>query len=274
MDTRILSLIKLLEQHYHHNTETFTDEDTGEEVTIERKELINPYATEEERELMEDIIADVANLSDEDLMAFRGNTIGLRPLDFDELYLELIRRGDESWAANIESPTILQELCDKGNKWAAYALYEKYDCGDEKRGIFINRKLAKEYYDLAGDIPYKNEWDDTDEPGEEYPTTYEYTLTGDAATLDGVETLIRDLCKRCGIPENEEDGLGLYVPQRTLMKVLVGSDTVYYRGNILYMNRNAPDCLSITTESEQGEPLLYAFRQCFENLNVEFKRID
>lgn len=274
MDTRILSLIKLLEQHYHHNTETFTDEDTGEEVTIERKELINPYATEEERELMEDIIADVANLSDEDLMAFRGNTIELRPLDFDELYLELIRRGDESWAANIESPTILQELCDKGNKWAAYALYEKYDCGDEKRGIFINRKLAKEYYDLAGDIPYKNEWDDTDEPGEEYPTTYEYTLTGDAATLDGVETLIRDLCKRCGIPENEEDGLGLYVPQRTLMKVLVGSDTVYYRGNILYMNRNAPDCLSITTESEQGEPLLYAFRQCFENLNVEFKRID
>jgi hypothetical protein len=274
MDTRILSLIKLLEQHYHHNTETFTDEDTGEEVTIERKELINPYATEEERELMEDIIADVANLSDEDLMAFRDNTIGLRPLDFDELYLELIRRGDESWAANIESPTILQELCDKGNKWAAYALYNKYRWGDEKQGIFINRQKAKEYYDLAGDIPYKNEWDDTDEAGEEYPTTYEYTLTGDAATLDGVETLIRDLCKRCGIPENEEDGLGLYVPQRTLMKVLVGSDTVYYRGNILYMNRNAPDCLSITTESEQGEPLLYAFRQCFENLNVEFKRID
>ena len=274
MDTRIKSLLKSLERNHHRHIETFSDQDKGDEVSVDRDEIVDFDITEEERELMESIIADVSHLSDEDLKTFRAGTIWFWPRKFDEFYLELIRRGDESWAANIESPTILQELCDKGNKWAAYALYEKYDCGDEKRGIFINRKLAKEYYDLAGDIPYKNEWDDTDEPGEEYPTTYEYTLTGDAATLDGVETLIRDLCKRCGIPENEEDGLGLYVPQRTLMKVLVGSDTVYYRGNILYMNRNAPDCLSITTESEQGEPLLYAFRQCFENLNVEFKRID
>jgi hypothetical protein len=61
------------------------------------------------------------------------------------------------------------------------------------------------------------------------------------------------------------------VPQEIVMKVLVGSDSKYYRGNILHMERTAPDRLVITTESDNGEPLLYALRQCFENLNVEMK---
>lgn len=59
--------------------------------------------------------------------------------------------------------------------------------------------------------------------------------------------------------------------QRALMKVLVGSDTEYYRGNILYLNREAPDRLVITTEADRGEPLLYALRQCFTDLNIEMK---
>lgn len=271
MDTRIQSLAKSLEQHFHRYTETVVDEDTGKEITVEREELVNPCATEEECELMEDIIADVANLSDEDLMAFRGCTMGFCPRDFDELYLELMRRGEESWAAHITSPTTLQELCDKGNKWAAYELYEKYYFGDEERGIFINKKRAKEYYNLAGDVPFKGEWDPTDDDCEDDPTTYEYTLTGDAATLDGIETLIRDLCQKFGTPDNE---LGLFVPQRQLMKVLVGSDAGYYQGNVLSMERNASDCLIITTEADHGAPLFYALRQCFGNLNVEMKEAE
>ena len=174
-------------------------------------------------------------------------------------------------AESIEDVPTLRELCDKGNRWAAYALFQKYYLGDEKQGIFINRQKAREYYDMAGNIPFKDEWNDSDDPGEPNPGTYEYVLTGNATSLDAVETLIRDLCKRFGIPENEEDGLGLYVPQRALMKVLVGSDTEYYRGNILYLNREAPDRLVITSEADRGEPLLYALRQCFTDLNIEMK---
>jgi hypothetical protein len=37
------------------------------------------------------------------------------------------------------------------------------------------------------------------------------------------------------------------------------------------MERQAPDTLVITTEADKGEPLLYAMRECFENLNVEMK---
>ena len=48
--------------------------------------------------------------------------------------------------------------------------------------------------------------EETDEPN---PDTYEYVLKGNTTNLNAVETLIRDLCKRFGIPENEEDGLGL-----------------------------------------------------------------
>ena len=55
------------------------------------------------------------------------------------------------------------------------------------------------------------------------------------------------------------------------MKVLVGSDTEYNRGNVQHIERKAPDRLVITTEADKGEPLLYALRQCFENLNVEMK---
>lgn len=171
MDARIESLVKSLERNHHRYKETFIDEDTGKEEVIDHDEIIAVDTTEEERELMESIIADVANLSDQDLETFKANTIWFWPRHFDEIYLELIRRGDEAAAAFIDNLVILQELCDKGNKYAAYELYEKCMWGDEENGIFINKREAKEYFDLAGDVPqeYEVEWDDSDDPGEEFP---------------------------------------------------------------------------------------------------------
>jgi hypothetical protein len=81
-----------------------------------------------------------------------------------------------------------------------------------------------------------------------------------------VEKLINDLCQQFGTPDNE---LGLFVPQQMLMKLLVGSDSIYYRGNVISMERQAPDTLVITTEADKGEPLLYALRECFQNLEIE-----
>ena len=270
MDTRIESLLKSLERNHHRFKETFIDEDTGEEVTVDRDEVVEFDTTEEERELMESIIADVANLSNEDLETFKANTKWFWPRHFDEFYLELIRRGYEEQAIFIEDPAKLQELCDKGNKYAAYELYHKCRWGDEENGIFINKREAKHYFDLAGDVPqqYEEEWDDVDDPGEECPEDFCYTLTGNAQTLDAVETLINDLCKQFGTPGNE---MGLFVPQQMLMKMLVGSDSIYYRGNVLSMERQASDTLVIATEADNGEPLLYALRQAFSNLVVEME---
>ena len=269
MDTRLEKLNQMLGKHYRRFTEYFTDEETGEEVPIDRRELINNILSDEERQLIEDIAADVASLSDEDLQEFESAlSFWVRYRTFDEVGLEYIRRGDEKGAIIIDNVTTLQELSAKGNRYAAYALYEKYRWGNEEQGIFISYSMAKFYYDLAGDIPYKEKWDGSDDPGEEDPSTYKYFLTGKAGTIDGVRILIDKLCQRFGTPGNE---CGLFVPQRILMKVLVGADTEFYRGNVLHMEQPAPDRLVITAEADRGEPLLYALRQFFKDLDIEMK---
>ncbi len=271
MNINIERLSQMLKSHFHFWTEAFKDEETGEDVSIERKTILDTDLSDEEQQLIKAIAADIPNLTDEELLRFQEEILYFGCRTKEQIYIERVRRGEESMAESIEDVPTLRGLCDKGNRWAAYALYQKYNWGDEKQGIFINRQKAKGYYDMAGDIAFKDEWNDSDDPGEPNPGTYEYVLKGNTTNLDAVETLIRDLCKRFGIPENEEDGLGLYVPQRALMKVLVGSDTEYYRGNILYLNREAPDRLVITSEADRGEPLLYALRQCFTDLNIEMK---
>lgn len=269
MNTNIERLSQMLDRHFRRFTENFVDEDTGEEVPVEREEILDTDISDEEKQLIEDIAADVKNLSDEDLREFDSTLSSwFRYRTFDEIGLELVRRGDEAGALGIHNVATLLELCEKGNRYAAYALYEKYRFGDEEQGIFIDVKKAKEYYDLAGEIPYKEGWDDSDDPGEEDPGAYEYVLTGNAATLDGVQKLVNDLCQRFGTPDNE---FGLFVPQRILMKVLVGADTEFYRGNIQNLERKSPERLVITTEADRGEPLLYALRQCFTDLNIEMK---
>jgi len=266
----IYCLLYGMHHKYKFWMETFVDEDTNEEVELLRYEDVDGSTFEknegEEERLIQMVLEKKDRLTVEELTKLCSEID-----DNQELLLERIKKGDEEAATLIKDPVTLQELNDKGNKYATYELYDKYWWGDEEHGIFIDRKRAREYYDLAGEISYKAEWDDSDDPGEPNPHTYEYVLTGNAATLDSVETLIRDLCNRLGIPQNEEDGWGLFVPQRMLMKVLVGSDTEYYRGNIMYMEREAPDRLVITTEADKGEPLLYALRQCFVNLSVEMK---
>lgn len=271
MDARLEKLSQMLKRHFHFWTESFKDEETGEDLSIERRDILDPDLSDEERQLIKAIAADIPNLTDDELHQFREEIMPFDCKTIDLIYIERVRRGDERCAQAIEDVPTLFDLCEKGNRWAAYALYQKYRWGDEEQGIFINMQKAKKYYDMAGDFPYKDAWDDSDDPGEPNPGTCEYVLTGNATSLDAVETLIQDLCKRFGIPENEEDGLGLYVPQRALMKVLVGSDTEYYRGNILYLNREAPDRLVITSEADNSDSLLYALRQCFENLNIDLE---
>jgi hypothetical protein len=288
MDKRVESLMKTLERNHHRWTETIkrrmgddeiisanmTEEERKlmellsnaptEEVTIKRDEIISTDITEEERDLMESVAADAAQISTEDLLSFVKKIKDFWPRPFDEVYMELVRRGDESWACIIDSPVMLQELCDKGIKEAAEQLYQKYRYGDEKNGIFIDKKTAKTYYDLADDAVYE-QYTTEDFPDEEDPKTFHYTLIGNAATLDGVETLINDLCQRFGTPNNE---LGLFVPQQMLIKVLVGSYSEYYRGNVLTMERESSDRLVITTEADNGESLFYALHKVFPNINI------
>lgn len=141
--------------------------------------------------------------------------------------------------------------------------------GNEEHGFFIDKEQAKTYYDMAGDTIEEWElWNDIDDPGEEYPETHIYELSGDSSTLKAVSALIDELCLRFGTPDNE---FGLYIPQQALMKTLVGSGSIYYRGNIIKKELTPEGRLVIETESDRGEPLLHALRQAFPNLHVEMK---
>lgn len=241
----IYCLLFGMNHKYQYWNETFVDEDTHEKVTLLRYDPLEGSTFEKQE----------------------GEEARLVQIIIDEPYQY---SADEIMKVYRVVPNIIEllQICvDKHSKEAACEMYEKFYYGDEEHGVFIDREKAKEYYDLAGDAVY-DEWDDSDDPGEEDPSTYEYTLTGNADTLNGIRKMIDDLCQKFGTPGNE---LGLYVPQRLLMKLLVGSDTEYYRGNVLTMEQPAPDKLVITTEADSGYPLLYALRKCFDNLEITMK---
>ena len=159
----------------------------------------------------------------------------------------------------IHDPAILQELCNNGSKSAALKLGQMYDKGDEKNGIFRNPLKAREYFKMAGE---KYEY----EPEEENPHEADYFLRGSAEELAAVKALVDELTQKYGDAFNE---FGLYIPMNILMKTLVGSR--YYDGNLLTMNTDDPECIVLHAEANTMEPLLYALRQAFPNLEIEMK---
>ena len=261
-------LIKGLNRKEHSRLGAFVDEDTNEEIEILLHDVEEGTTFEkeegEEDALIQKLLDAKKTMSDEDLKVACD-----LPIDITPFALELISRGYDNAASCIEDPELLLNLCGKGNKYAARELYHNYMWGNEEHGFFIDKEQAKTYYDMAGDTIEEWElWNDIDDPGEEYPEAHIYELSGDSSILNAVSKLIDELCQRFGTPDNE---CGLYIPQQALMKTLVGSGSIYYRGNIIRKDFTPEGRLAIKTESDQGEPLLYALRQAFPNLHVEMK---
>ena len=256
-------LINGMHYKYHCWTEKFVDEDTNEEFEVNRNEKTNDGTTfepdeEAEARLRQMVFDGKERLSDEELWWACCLIDQATPL-----YLERIRRGEEDAAYHIDDPAILQELCDKGNKTAFEQMWYKYAYGDEANGIFIDPKKAKEYHE-------KGHLDCEYEPYEmEFPCESVYVLRGSAEELEAVKTLAHELTNRYGTPDNE---FGLYVPMEILMQTLVGSK--YYKGNLLSMDTDRPDCIVLRAEADSPEPLLYALRQAFPNLEVEIEDED
>ena len=259
----IYCLLHGMHRKYEFWNETFVDEDTHEEVSLLRPEIVEGSTFEknegEEERLIQMVKEQKHRLSVEELtkLCFEID-------DNKELLLERIKKGDEEAAFFIDDPVILQELCDKGNKTAAEHMGYKYAYGDEANGIFVDYDQAAEYMKLAGE-----EFDVNDYREEADPHDFEYTLKGDAETLGTIRTMVDNLCQRFGTPGNE---LGMFVPLGSVMQELVGS--FHYEGNILSMEQPNPDCLILKSEANKGEPLLYALRQRYENLNIEMKKTE
>ena len=232
-DPRAITLLLVgMENRYRTWDEEFTDEDTGEPITVTHAEKI-----------------------DGETLFPRNNVEALRMLtnlcedwqmtDRRELFkaVNIIRCSTEQ-----DYTMILHRLADEGNeKDAMSELAETYRYGNERNGIYINRLLAQEYYEKIGE-QYNLAEDDT----EDSPVETDYTLKGNAETLKGICDTINDLCQRFGTPDNE---FGMFVPLQQLMKILVSSDDEVYRGNILRMEQKDANTLVLHTESNNPGPL-------------------
>lgn len=252
---------ELQRKRYRFWMDDFENEDTGEIVSVERKECLVAEPADEEKEILKQICNGAKEANIEDLNAFWHETSGFSDDDLLPVLQELSDRGDAHATDALNDIDRLWEMTHKGDKDAAFYLAYRYASGDEEHGIFIDKKQAKKLYDLA-------EWDDYD-PNEESDDECEvvesdYCLQGDPAELDNVEHDIRVLTEKYGVPD---DGLGgMYVPFDILFKKLVGSS--YYEGNITKMKRLAANSLLLHAESSASEPLLYALKRYYPQIEV------
>lgn len=255
---------ELQRKRYRFWMQDFENEDAGEIVSVERSELLVAEPADEEKEILKQICNGVREANTEDLNAFWYEAKGSHGFSNDDILpvlQELSDRGDVHATDALNNIDRLWEMVQKGDKDAALYLAHHYAYGNEEHGVFINKKQAKELYDLA-------EWDDYD-PNEENDVEWDvvesdYCLQGDPAELDKVEHDIRVLAEKYGVLDN---GLGgMYVPFDILFKKLVGSS--YYEGNITKMRRVAANNLLLHAESSASEPLLYALKCYYPQIEI------
>jgi hypothetical protein len=245
-DARAITLLLVgMENRYSTWDEEFTDEDTDEPFTFTHAESVDGETLFPRNDV-------------ESLRLYTLICQNWQQIDSAELY--------QIWntircCTTLDYTVLLHHLADEANdKDAMSELAETYRYGDERNGIYINRPMAKKYYDMLGE-----DYDPAEDDTEDDPVETDYTLKGNAETLKGIRDTINDLCQRFGTPDNE---LGMFVPLQPLMKLLVGSDDEAYRGNVLRMEQKGDNTLVLHTESNNPGPLYYALRQCFPDLEI------
>ncbi len=232
--------------------ESFTDEDTGETVTIERHELLTTPLFESHEGEAEALLEKVCTARGilrkiKDIVW----TLRTTPLNYTRLLVD-----------NVEN------LYEDDRLWAYKEIGDLYRWGKEEFGFFIDKQKAKEYYDKAG-VTDENPLEDSDEHDTPDPCTYIYTVRGEITPL---KELAEKIANRYGDVDNE---LGLYAPINIFMYYLVGTDPKRYDycGNLLSVEEKA-GALLLKIETERGQnALAYALKAKFPELEVEIEEV-
>ena len=233
--------------------ESFTDEDTGETVTVERHELLATPLFESHEGEAEALLEKVCKARDtrhkiKDIVWILST---YTPLNYTPLLVD-----------NIEN------LYDDDRRWAYKEIGDLYRWGKEKFGFFIDKQKAKEYYDKAG-VTDENPLEDCDKHDDPDPCIYTYTVSGDIAPL---KELAEKIANRYGDVDNE---LGLYAPINIFMYYLVGTDPkrADYCGNLLSAEEK-DGALLLKIETERGQnAFAYALKAKFPELEVEIEGV-
>ncbi|MBQ2289239.1 MAG: hypothetical protein II249_01050, partial [Bacteroidaceae bacterium] len=164
--------------------ESFTDEDTGETVTVERHELLTTPLFESHEGEAEALLEKVCKDRDThyNIKDIVWTLSTYTPLNYTRLLVD-----------NIEN------LYGENRQWAYKEIGDLYRWGKEEFGFFIDKQKAKEYYDKAG-VTDENPLEDSDDYGEPDPCIYTYTVRGDIAPL---KELAEKIANRYGDVDNE-----------------------------------------------------------------------
>lgn len=260
--------------------ELFTDEDTGEEVVIERTELIDGTSwfernKDEAQALYGKICA--ADLPDADVRMV-VDWVDATPFN-EKAIVEKKKR-------QMEKQIPAQELgLSPLYGWICEVLGDAYYYGEEHCGYYIDIAKAREYYAKAQEIKHAtgdetfmhwgNPMEDFDEKDwEDYercPLTCHYSLSGPAEVLDKVRTFIEKLTEKYGMPDNE---FGRYVATPILLQALLGikSEAPNYWGNLLFMEDQPDGTLSLTMEVELTHVWPHVLEQGFPGIEVETEK--
>ena len=260
--------------------ELFTDEDTGEEVVIERTEIMDGTSwferdKNEARALYGKICA--SDLPDADV---RMVVDWVDATPFNEMAIV------EKKKRQMEEQVPAHELgLSPLYGWICEVLGDAYYYGEEHCGYYIDIAKAREYYAKAQEIKHATgdetfmhwgnpmaDFDEKDwEDYERCPLTCHYSLSGPAEVLDKVRTFIDKLTEKYGMPDNE---FGRYVATPILLQALLGikSEAPRYRGNLLFMEDQPDGTLSLTMEVEQTHVWPYVLEQGFPGIEVETEK--
>lgn len=260
--------------------ELFTDEDTGEEVLIERTELIDGTSwfernKDEAQALYGKICA--TDLPDADVRMV-VDWVDATPFNDMAIVEKKKRQMEEQVPAHELGLSPLYG-------WICEVLGDAYYYGEEDCGYYIDIAKAREYYAKAQEIKHAtgdetfmlwgNPMEDFDEKDwedhEACPYTCHYRLSGSTEVLNKVRTFIDKLTEKYGMPDNE---FGRYVPTPILLQALLGikSKAPNYWGNLLFMEDQPDGTLSLTMEVELTHVWPHVLEQGFPGIEVETEK--
>lgn len=234
--------------------ESFTDENTGETITVERHELLTTPLFESHEGEAEALLEKVCKASDtrrkiKDIV----KTLSFHtPLNYTPLLVDNVGN-----------------LYDDDRLWAYKEIGDLYRWGKEEFGFFIDKQKAKEYYDKAG-VTDENPLEDSDKHDDPDPCIYIYTVRGEITPL---KELTEKIANKYGDTENE---LGWYVPMNIFMYYLVRTDPkrADYCGNLLIAEeKDGALLLKFETERDQNAFFAYALKAKFPELEVEIEEV-
>ena len=234
--------------------ELFTDEDTGETVTVERHQILTTPMFESHEGEAEALLEKLHKASDvcRKIKDIVWDLSTYTPLNYTRLLVD-----------NIEN------LYDDDRQWAYKEIGDLYRWGKEEFGFFIDKQKAKEYYDKAG-VTDENPLEDSDKHDDPDPCIYIYTVRGEITPL---KELTEKIANKYGDTENE---LGWYVPMNIFMYYLVRTDPKRYDycGNLLSAEEK-DGALLLKFETERGQNVFfaYALKAKFPELEVEIEEV-